>query len=110
VRIAIDDFGTGYSSLAYLSKLPVDEIKIDKLFVDQLGQDARQTAFMGALVNLAHTLDLKVIAEGVEHQAQWDHLRGLFCDGAQGYLISRPLPAAEAEQTLRSGDRRKSAA
>jgi diguanylate cyclase (GGDEF)-like protein len=100
VRIAVDDFGTGYSSLAYLQKLPVDEIKIDKLFVDQLGEDVRQTAFMGALVHLAHTLDLKVIAEGVEREGQWDHLRGLFCDGAQGYLISRPVPAAEAERFL----------
>jgi diguanylate cyclase (GGDEF)-like protein len=103
VRIAIDDFGTGYSSLAYLQQLPVDELKIDKLFVARLGQDPRQSAFVGALIQLAHTLSLDVIAEGIEHEQQWTELRALGCNAAQGYWIGRPVPPELAEEVLCRG-------
>ncbi|WP_140884289.1 bifunctional diguanylate cyclase/phosphodiesterase [Muricoccus nepalensis] len=96
VRIAIDDFGTGYSSLAYLQTLPVDELKIDKMFVSQLGRDTRSSTVTQALIQLAHALSLTVIAEGVEDERQWAELRSLGCDAAQGYWISRPVPVAQA--------------
>ncbi|WP_052402736.1 putative bifunctional diguanylate cyclase/phosphodiesterase [Muricoccus aerilatus] len=103
VRVAIDDFGTGYSSLAYLQAMPVDELKVDRLFIDRLGDDARQTSIMSAIVQLAHTLDLLIVAEGVEREAQWHELEALGCDNAQGYWISRPLPADGAEALLLRG-------
>lgn len=103
VRIAIDDFGAGYSSLACLQTLPVSELKIDKLFVARLGQDARQSTVMRALIQLAHAMSMTVIAEGVEDGRQWAELRSLGCDAAQGFWISRPVPAAEAQSLLFQG-------
>jgi diguanylate cyclase (GGDEF)-like protein len=92
--IAIDDFGTGYSSLAYLRRLPVTTIKIDRSFVTPLDIDRKSQQFMGALIILAHTLDIRVIAEGVETLAQRTILTDLGCDAAQGYLFGRAEPLA----------------
>lgn len=91
VRIAVDDFGTGYSSLAYLRRLPVDEVKIDKSFVLGLASDLGDLAVVRAIVELGHSLGLNVVAEGVEQDATRDQLLEMGCDVAQGYLISRPL-------------------
>ncbi len=91
VRIAVDDFGTGYSSLAYLRRLPVDEVKIDKSFVLGLASDLSDLAVVRAIVDLGHSLGLVVIAEGVEQDVTRDQLAEMGCDVAQGFLISRPL-------------------
>jgi diguanylate cyclase (GGDEF)-like protein len=91
VRIAVDDFGTGYSSLAYLRRLPVDEVKIDKSFVMGLSSDLGDLAVVRAIVDLGHSLGLVVVAEGVEQDATRDQLLEMGCDVAQGFLISRPL-------------------
>jgi EAL domain-containing protein (putative c-di-GMP-specific phosphodiesterase class I)/CheY-like chemotaxis protein len=92
LAVSIDDFGTGYSSLAHLKRFPVDELKIDKSFIDGLGTDPDDTAIVAAIVAMGHALGLLVIAEGVETIDQLERLRGLGCDLAQGYLFSRPLP------------------
>ena len=92
VKLALDDFGTGHSSVASLRDLPLDSINIDKSFVSTLGNDPADSAVVGALVELGHALGLRVVAEGVETDAQLASLRTLGCDGAQGYLFSRPLP------------------
>ena len=94
VGISIDDFGTGYSSLAYLKRLPVDELKIDKSFVAHIASDDNDAAIVRSTIGLAHDLGLAVVAEGIEDEATWDYLAGLGCDVAQGYFISRPLPVA----------------
>ncbi len=101
VRISIDDFGTGYSSLAYLKRLPVDELKIDKSFVKGMADDENDRAIVASTINLAHSLGLRVVAEGVEDKPAWDTLARMGCDVAQGYYLSRPLPAPELEQWLR---------
>ncbi len=95
VRIALDDFGTGYSSLTYLKQLPIDVVKIDKTFVDNLTADGKNKAIMGSIIGLAHNLGLTVIAEGVETEAQRDLLREYQCDFIQGYFISCPIPENE---------------
>lgn len=94
VRIAIDDFGTGYSSLSYVKRLPVHEIKIDKSFVMNLATDKHDLAIVRSTIELGHNLGLEVVAEGVEDQETSDRLAELGCDSIQGYLVSRPLPAA----------------
>jgi diguanylate cyclase (GGDEF)-like protein/PAS domain S-box-containing protein len=95
VRLAIDDFGTGYSSLVYLKRMPVDAIKVDRSFVDGLGDDQEDTAIVSSVISLAHAVGVQAIAEGVETEAQQGHLQDLGCDLAQGYLWSRPVPAAD---------------
>ena len=95
VRISIDDFGTGYSSLAYLKRLPVDELKIDKSFVSHMAADDNDAAIVRSTIGLAHDLGLRVVAEGIEDQATWDLLTELGCDVAQGYAIGRPAAASE---------------
>jgi diguanylate cyclase (GGDEF)-like protein/PAS domain S-box-containing protein len=93
VRLALDDFGTGYSSLTYLKRFPVDIVKIDRSFVNGLGVDHYDTTIVRGVIELAHALDLVVVAEGIERPEQWEQLRHLGCDLAQGYLFSPPVPA-----------------
>jgi diguanylate cyclase (GGDEF)-like protein len=95
VKIAIDDFGTGYSSLSYLRELPIDIVKIDRVFVASLAEDPRSATLLQAIVTMAQGLGLSVIAEGVEDQAQVEALRGLNCRVAQGYLFARPMAITE---------------
>ena len=95
VHLAIDDFGTGYSSLAYLKRFPVDVLKVDRSFVDGLGDDAEDTAIVTAVVSMSRALGLQVVAEGVETERQLDELRRLGCDRAQGFLFSPARPADE---------------
>jgi diguanylate cyclase (GGDEF)-like protein len=101
LSIAIDDFGTGYSSLAYLKRLPVAELKLDRSFVRDMASDHRDRAIVRSTVELAHNLGLRVVAEGVEDRASQELLALLGCDQAQGYYISRPLPAADLTDWLR---------
>ncbi len=96
VSIAIDDFGTGYSSLADLRRFPVDKIKIDRTFVSELPADRDQGAIVSAIVALAHALQIKVVAEGVETEAQLDFLVSCGCDFIQGYLVGKPVDADAA--------------
>jgi diguanylate cyclase (GGDEF)-like protein len=100
VEIAIDDFGTGYSSLSYLSELPVDVLKIDRSFVAGLADSEASNAIVAAAIELAHRLQLVVVAEGVEEMEQFDLLDGLGCDLIQGYLVCRPVPAADLEERI----------
>jgi EAL domain-containing protein (putative c-di-GMP-specific phosphodiesterase class I) len=101
VKLAIDDFGTGYSSLAYLKRFPVDKLKVDQSFVRDIPHNAKGMQICDVVVNLGKTLGLEVLAEGVETEAQLAYLRGLGCDYMQGYLLGRPMPAAELEAQLR---------
>jgi len=98
--VSVDDFGTGYSSLARLQRLPVDALKIDKAFVERVGSDARDSALARAVISMAHSLGLSVVAEGVETEQQFAFLREQACDAYQGYLLARPLPASEVEVLL----------
>ena len=100
VRFAIDDFGTGYSSLAYLKRLPVDEVKTDRSFVQNMTRDEVDAAIVRSTIELGHSLGLRVVAEGVETKDAYDALVAMGCDAAQGYYLSRPLPAADLEQWL----------
>lgn len=93
VELSIDDFGTGFSSLAYLKKLPVDELKIDRDFIKQMVEDAGDFTIVRSTIDLAHNLGLRVVAEGVENAAVFDALAGIGCDVAQGYFLSKPVPA-----------------
>ncbi|MBW3512755.1 EAL domain-containing protein [Janthinobacterium sp. NKUCC06_STL] len=95
IRFSIDDFGTGYSSLAYLTSMPLYELKIDKRFIDDTPRDARDTAIVQAILAMARHLGLRVVAEGVETQEQADFLLAHDCDGLQGYLYARPMPLAD---------------
>ena len=100
VHIAIDDFGTGYSSLAYLSNFKIDKLKIDKSFVDSITSNASNASISRAIIALAHSLGLRVIAEGVETQNQLSFLQSLGCDDVQGYLLSYPLAFNDLEQFI----------
>ena len=103
VRLAIDDFGTGYSSLSYLKRFAVDYVKIDKTFIHGLGRCSEDEAITLAIISMAHSLDLIVVAEGVENEAQLAFLKARQCDEVQGYLISRPVNAAQFGDLLRAG-------
>jgi diguanylate cyclase (GGDEF)-like protein len=100
VRVAIDDFGTGYSSLSYLERFPVDSLKVDRSFIESLGRDSGATVLVRAMIDLAHALGLRVIAEGVETDEQLRRVRELGCDLAQGCHFSGPLPGEEAGALL----------
>ncbi len=102
VSLSIDDFGSGYSSLAYLKQFPVDYLKIDRSFIHDLSTNSKDAAITTAISALAHSLNLKLVAEGVEDQAQVDFLGNLGCHELQGFLFSRPVPAQELEALLRS--------
>jgi EAL domain-containing protein (putative c-di-GMP-specific phosphodiesterase class I) len=95
VELSIDDFGTGYSSLAYLKRLPVDELKIDKSFVLTMENDIGDTKIVRSTIDLGHNMGLRVVAEGIESEAVWRLLAALGCDHGQGYFMSRPIPAAK---------------
>ena len=102
VGIAIDDFGTGQSSLIYLKRFPIDTVKIDQAFVSDVTSDESTAAIVSYIINLAHTLHLNVVAEGVETEEQYQFLLANGCDRMQGFLFSRPLPASEAYEFLKA--------
>jgi diguanylate cyclase (GGDEF)-like protein/PAS domain S-box-containing protein len=106
VQIAIDDFGTGHSSLSYLSRLPIDVVKIDQSFIQDLTTDPNDAAIARSIIVMAHNLKLRVIAEGVETEEQLAFLKKRRCDEMQGYLFSKPAPAEAFEEMLRQGARR----
>jgi len=103
VNVALDDFGTGYCSLAYLAKLPINSLKVDRSFVAPMAHGAEQMAIVSTIVSLAHALNLKVCAEGVETQEQANLLRLLRCDEVQGFFFARPGPEAQAVDSLKQG-------
>jgi EAL domain-containing protein (putative c-di-GMP-specific phosphodiesterase class I) len=105
VGLSIDDFGTGYSSLAYLRRFPVDKLKIDIAFIRGITTNTDDAAIVLAIIRMAHTLKLAVVAEGVETLEQLEYLRGHRCDQIQGYYLSRPLPVEEIEKMLCGRDR-----
>jgi len=100
IALSIDDFGTGYSSLSYLSQLPVNEIKIDRTFVMNMAESDNDAVIVRSTIDLARNLGLHVVAEGVETEQAWDQLSELGCTLAQGYYLSRPVPAAELTDWL----------
>jgi EAL domain-containing protein (putative c-di-GMP-specific phosphodiesterase class I) len=91
IHFSLDDFGTGYSSLSYLHKLPISELKIDKCFVDDIKNGVDEVPIINNIIQLAHSLNLNVVAEGVEYKEQLDYLKENKCDVIQGYYFSRPL-------------------
>jgi EAL domain-containing protein (putative c-di-GMP-specific phosphodiesterase class I) len=105
VRLSIDDFGTGYSSLAYLKRFPLDALKIDRTFIRDVCTDADDAAITLAVINLAHNLKLKVVAEGVDNSAQLKFLKENGCDEVQGYYFSRPIPANQIATMLKGNAR-----
>jgi EAL domain-containing protein (putative c-di-GMP-specific phosphodiesterase class I) len=101
--VSIDDFGTGYSSLAYIRTFAIDTLKIDRSFVHGLPADANGAAIVRAIVAMARTLNLRVVAEGVETREEYDFLLAIGCDGLQGFLLGRPVPATEIALALTRG-------
>jgi EAL domain-containing protein (putative c-di-GMP-specific phosphodiesterase class I) len=104
IRISIDDFGTGYSSLTYFKHFPVHAVKIDRSFVRDLSTDQSDAVIAATIINMAHTLGLNVVAEGVESRHQLGFLRERGCDEYQGYLLARPMPAQQVELFLQNAD------
>jgi diguanylate cyclase len=104
VKMSLDDFGTGYSSLVHLRRLPVSELKIDRSFVARLAVDAEDAEIVRCTVDLAHSLGLLVVAEGVEDDETWERLRDLGCDAVQGWLVAAAMPPDETTAWLRARD------
>ena len=100
LQVAIDDFGTGYSSLGYLTRLPIDVLKIDRSFISRMTREPQDMALVTTVISLGHALDCKVVAEGVEEAQQAQLLRLLKCDQIQGYLIGKPRPAQEVVESF----------
>ena len=98
MRVAVDDFGTGYSSLAYLQRLPIDRLKIDRSFVQGFEADLDGSAIVRAIIGIGRSLGMEVLAEGVETPGQLDRVREAGCQFAQGYLLGRPVPAEQFER------------
>ena len=107
IRFSIDDFGTGYSSLAHLRRLPVDEIKIDRSFIQELESGAADEVIVRSTINLGHDMHLKVVAEGVEISASWNALAAMGCDLVQGYFVSKPMPAAQFAEWVQARSMRE---
>jgi EAL domain-containing protein (putative c-di-GMP-specific phosphodiesterase class I) len=103
VKLAIDDFGTGYSSLSYLRELPFDVVKMDKSFVDGIADSEQRLALADGIVQIARTLRLEVVAEGIESEVQRDLLTEMGCHYGQGYLLAMPMQPSEAEELARHG-------
>jgi EAL domain-containing protein (putative c-di-GMP-specific phosphodiesterase class I) len=103
IQLAVDDFGTGYSSLSYLRKFPIDALKIDQSFVRQITTAPYDTSIVTAVISMGRSLKLRVIAEGVETQEELAFLKAHQCDEAQGYYFSRPVPASQFANLLKSG-------
>ena len=101
VLCALDDFGTGYSSLSYLKRLPLDKLKIDRSFISEVEHSTQDAAITRAIIAMVHSLERRVVAEGVETQAQMDFLKANLCDEIQGYLLSPPVPAEQFAELLR---------
>ena len=108
VRLSLDDFGTGHSSLSYLKRLPLDEVKIDRSFVSGMTDDENDAVIVRSTIDLARNLGLDVVAEGVESAGIMAELKRLRCDTAQGFHISRPLPAQDVSVSLRGPARKPS--
>ena len=104
VRVSLDDFGTGYSSLNYLTKMPIDTLKIDKSFIDNICSNNKDSCIAESIIQLAHSLDIKVVAEGVEHEDQLTLLRALRCDIIQGFIFSAPLHPSALLDVIREDD------
>jgi EAL domain-containing protein (putative c-di-GMP-specific phosphodiesterase class I) len=100
IRISVDDFGTGYSSLAYVKRFPIDVLKIDRSFITDVTTNPADAAITGAIIDMAHSMDVRVVAEGVETAEQLDFLRQRGCDEIQGYYFARPLPPVEITELL----------
>jgi EAL domain-containing protein (putative c-di-GMP-specific phosphodiesterase class I) len=98
LQTSLDDFGTGYSSLNYLMRLPIDKLKIDRTFIQNMEDGSRGVAIVSAIIAMAHSLDLEVIAEGVETESHIHLLRKMKCDIIQGYYIAKPMSASDFEQ------------
>jgi diguanylate cyclase (GGDEF)-like protein len=110
VRVAVDDFGTGYSNLAYLQDFQVELLKIDRSFVRRLGEDEQKSSLVRAIIQMAHSLGLKTVAEGIETTQQLELLRQLGCNFGQGYLLARPAPWQDFVNRIRAGERRPAGA
>ncbi len=104
VKLSIDDYGTGYSSLSYIMRLPVQELKIDRSFISRMATDEEISTIVRSTIDLGHNLGLRVVAEGVEDLPEWNALRKLGCDDAQGFFMSRPLDARTLAYWIRAND------